>query len=90
MAGDYTVYVHGWQTDGGRTANYTLFSWALGTSGAGSNLALPASRAVTVGGTTAVTVGWSGLGAATKFLGILDYTEGSSVVGSTVLRIDTP
>ena len=89
-AGDYTVYVHGWQTAGGGTANYTLFSWALGASGPGANLTLPASRAVTTGGTTSVTLGWSGLAAASKYLGTLDYGDGSSVVGSTVLRIDTP
>ena len=92
VAGDYTVYVHGWQTAGGGTASYTLFSWALGASGAGTNLVLPDPnpRPVSVGVPTSITVGWNGLAAAMKYLGILDYSDGSSVVGSTVLRVDAP
>jgi subtilisin family serine protease len=90
VAGDYTVYVHGWQTAGGGTANYTLFSWSLGATGAGSYLTLPASRAVTTAVSTSITVGWSGLSAATKYFGALDYSDGSSVIGSTLLRINVP
>jgi len=89
-AGDYTVYVHGWQTAGGVTANYTLFSWSLGASGAGTYLTLPAPRAVTAGTNTTVAVSWSGLATANKYLGILDYSDGTNAVGSTVLRIDVP
>lgn len=90
VAGEYTVYVHGWQTAGGGTANYTLFSWSLGASGTGTNLTLPAPRAVTVGVPTEITIGWNGLAATTKYLGILDYKQGADTVGSTILRVDAP
>jgi subtilisin family serine protease len=88
-AGAYTVYVHGWQTAGGGTANYTLFKWSLGASGTGTYLTLPASRAVTVGTLTSISVPWA-VPAAGKYLGILDYKDGATVVGGTVLRVDAP
>ena len=88
-AGDYTVHVHGWQTAGGGTANYTLFTWKLGATGAGTYLTLPAPRAVTTGGLTSISVPWA-VPAAGKYLGILDYSDGSAVVGSTILRVNAP
>jgi subtilisin family serine protease len=88
-AGAYKVYVHGWQTAGGGTANYTLFSWQLGASvNPAPNLTLPDPRPVTIGVPTEITVGWSGLTAPRKYLGILDYSDGTNVVGRTILRID--
>ena len=88
-AGDYTVHVHGWQTAGGGTANYTLFTWKLGATGAGTGLTLPAPRAVSVGVNTNVSVSWA-VPAAGRYLGILDYSDGSAVVGSTILRVNAP
>jgi subtilisin family serine protease len=86
----YRVYVHGWQTDG-PDAQYTLFTWALGSAAAGNLDATPDGPiAVTTGGTTTVNVAWSGLAAATKYLGQIAYNDGATTIGTTVVRIDTP
>jgi hypothetical protein len=87
-AGDYTVYVHGFATDG-PDANYTLFVWKLGSADAG-NMAvsgLPASA--TVGGSSTLTLSWSGLATGKRWLGAIDYGNGSSTVGSTIVRINS-
>jgi len=85
-AGDYFVVVHGWQTDG-PDANYTLFSWALDAASAG-NMAVSAPVTATVGGTGTVGLSFSSLTAGTKYLGAVDYNDGSTVIGSTIVRVD--
>jgi subtilisin family serine protease len=84
--GTYTVVVHGWQTDG-PDANYTLFSWTLSAASAG-NMAISAPATATTGGTGSVGVSFSSLTAGTKYLGAVDYNDGSSVIGSTIVRVD--
>jgi hypothetical protein len=34
-----------------------------------------------------VTVGWSGLTAGTRYLGVVDYTDGSTSIGSTIVAV---
>ena len=85
-AGDYTVSVHGLQTDG-PDANYTLFSWLLGTTDAG-NMTATGPATATVGGTATINLTWTGLTAGTKYLGQVAYLEGATERGSTVIRID--
>ena len=87
-SGDYTVYVHGFATDG-PDANYTLFAWELGSADAG-NMAvsgLPASA--TVGGHSTLTLNWSGLATGKRWLGAIDYGNGSTTIGSTIVRINS-
>jgi hypothetical protein len=88
-AGTYTVYVHGWETDG-PDANYTLFTWVLGSTDAGNATISPASTAAGVGTPISLTLNWSGLAAATKYLGSLAYNDGTNSVGRTIVRVDTP
>jgi subtilisin family serine protease len=87
-AGNYTIYVHGWQTDG-PDANYTLFTWVLGSADAGNATISPASTAVGVGTVIPMTFNWSGLTAGTKYLGSLAYSDGTNTVGTTIVRIDS-
>jgi hypothetical protein len=87
-AGTYKLYAHGWQTDGPE-AVYTLFSWLLGNTAAGNMTVTASTSSATVGGTGTVTVAWSGLTAATKYLGRVSYGDGSSEIGSTIVRIDS-
>jgi len=86
-AGIYTVYVHGWQTDG-PDANYTLFTWVMGSAGTG-NMTVTAPSSVVIGGKADITVAWSGLTAATKYLGRVVYRDASAQIGSTVIRVDS-
>ena len=85
-AATYKVYVHGWQTDG-PDADYTLFSWVLGTADAG-NMTVSGPAAATIGGTATVNLNWSGLAAGTRYLGQIAYQEGTTTHGTTVVRID--
>jgi hypothetical protein len=85
---DYKVYVHGWQTLGGGTTSYTLFTWALDGSSAGNMAAAgPASAVIGASGTISLT--FSGLAAGTRYLGAVDYSNGSPI-GSTIVYQKTP
>lgn len=86
-AGNYTVYVHGYQTDG-PDANYTLFSWALGSAAAGNATISPASTAAGVGTVIPMTFSWNSLAAGTKYLGSIAYNNGTNTIGTTIVRID--
>lgn len=84
----YTVYVHGWETDG-PDATFTLFSWVLGTANAG-NMTVTGPAAVTPGSTYPITLNWSGLTANKKYLGVVRYSTGATLLGTTIVRVDTP
>jgi subtilisin family serine protease len=88
IAGTYTVYVHGYATDG-PDANFTLFAWVLGTSVAG-NMTVSAPAAATIGGTGTIDLTFSGLAEATKYLGSVAYSGESGLPNPTVVRVDTP
>jgi hypothetical protein len=86
-AGDYKLYVHGWETDGA-DAVYTLFSWLLGSSSAGNMTTTSSTSTATVGGTADITVSWSGLTAGTKYLGRVSYRDGVGEIGGTIVTIN--
>ena len=85
-AGTYKVSVHGWQTDGA-DANYTLFSWVLGSADAG-NMTATGPATATIGGIATVNLSWTGLTAGTKYLGQVSYLADGVEQASTVVRID--
>ncbi|MBI3241185.1 MAG: S8 family serine peptidase [Chloroflexi bacterium] len=87
-AGNYTVVVHGWQTDG-PDANYTLFTWALGSAAAG-NMTVSAPASATLGSTGAINLAFSGLAPATKYLGSVAYSGSTGMPNPTIVRVDTP
>jgi hypothetical protein len=85
----YLVAVHGWATDettGGPGANYTLFSWAVGT-GTDTNLTVTAPATATLAESGTVEVAWSGLTADEKYLGAVVYSAGNP--GYTLVNIGT-
>jgi len=84
-AGDYVVYVHGFNVSG--TANFTLFSWVLGSTNAG-NMTVTAPAAATVGGSGTVNLTFSGLTPGTKYLGSVAYSGTSSLPNPTIVRVD--
>jgi hypothetical protein len=85
-AGDYTVIVHAFQTDGPDAA-YTLFSWSI-ADGAG-NMSVTAPPSATLGATETITVDWTGLEAGTKYLGAVSHNDATDRIGVTLVRIDT-
>jgi subtilisin family serine protease len=88
-AGTYTVYVHGWGTDG-PDANFTLFSWNVGLVDDAGNMTVTAPAAAVFGATETVGVSWDGLatGAKMKYLGAVSHTGDSGLLGLTIVSID--
>ena len=84
-AGNYTVYVHGFSVPG--TANFTLFSWLLGTASAG-NMTVTAPPSATQGATGTITLTFSGLTAGTKYLGSVAYGGTAGLPNATIVRVD--
>ena len=84
-AGTYTVYVHGFNTNG-PSANLTLFSWQLGSTSAG-NMTVPGPAATTTGGNVPVNLSFSGLAPSTWYLGQVVYNDGSSDLGTTIVNV---
>jgi subtilisin family serine protease len=85
IAGSYTVYVHGFNVTG--TANFTLFSWLLGSASAG-NMTVSAPAAATLGGTGTINLTFSGLTAGTKYLGSVAYSGVAGLPNPTIVRVD--
>ena len=86
-AGEYKLYVHGWQTDG-TSANYTLFNWLVPSSGAGNLTTTASTSTATVGGSADVTIAWSGLTSGVKYLGRASYRDGVGEIGGTIVSVN--
>jgi hypothetical protein len=87
-AGTYRVWVHGYTTDG-PSANFTLFSWILG-SGAAGNMSVAAPAYVTDQMLAPITLSFGGLAAGTKYLGSVAYDGVVGGLRPTIVTIDTP
>jgi hypothetical protein len=85
--GEWTLIVHGWETDGA-DAVFDLFYWLIGDADAG-NLTVTAPDTAVVGTTEEITISWSGLTAATRYLGIVSYSNGVEEIGGTFVSIVT-
>jgi subtilisin family serine protease len=85
-AATYRLFVHGWETDG-PDANYSLHSWALGTSDAG-NMTVTGPATATIGGTGTVNLSWTGLEAGKRYLGQVRYNEGATTHATTIVRVN--
>ena len=92
-SGEWTLIVHGWETDGA-DAVFDLFTWQVPDTDAG-NLAVTAPAAAVVGETGTIDLAWGTnaslppLAAATRFLGIVGYSDGSAEFGGTIVSIVT-
>ena len=86
-AGDWTLIVHGFETDGA-DAVFDLFTWLVGDADAG-NLTVTAPPSAIVGATDEITVAWSGLAPATRYLGIVGYSDGVNEFGGTIVSVVT-
>jgi len=84
-ADTYTVYVHGFDTVAA-SANFTLFTWILGTADAG-NMTVPGPATATIAGTVAVDLSFSGLDPAAWYLGQVVYLNGGTPIGTTIVNV---
>jgi hypothetical protein len=88
--GDYDVYVLQYGLPAGATSQqYTLWSWEVGQgTPAVTPTVAPATQKVTAGDRTEVTVTWGS--AATRgerYVGVVEFGDGSTVVGRTALAV---
>ncbi len=87
-AATYIVLIDGFDTNG-PSANATLFRWTLGSTDAGNTTVSGVGPAVT-GVTQTHTATFTGLAAATRYFGAVEYSDGTSSVGRTYLSVKTP
>lgn len=90
-AATYALFVDLFATPGGGTAPLTVLpnTWVLPPTNAGNFTASPASQSVVSTGTPSVTLSWSGLAAGGHWLGRVEYGDGTNVIGSTLVRVDS-
>jgi hypothetical protein len=86
----FKVYVLGCGVDAGG-GDFTLFAWALTGTPSDAFTAQPAaSTPVTVGQVVPETFSWSGLASGNRYLGRVQYGDGSpSVIGQTFVTVST-
>jgi hypothetical protein len=87
-AGDYTIDVHGYQTEG-TGAKFRLFAWALDVNHHG-NLQVVGPASATTGDTQNVLLSWENLLPATRYLGAVLHGDGSRSLGLTAISVTTP
>jgi hypothetical protein len=83
-----TVYIHGFSTGSAPSASGTLFTWTVGTVSAGNTTLSGVVSPATVGIQTH-TASFSGLAPNTRYLGRVDYNDGTNALGRTLLSVRT-
>ena len=87
-AGSYDIYVVVFAQPGGATGAVSVKHHAFVVPDAATNLtATPASQSVTTAVPATVTVGWSGLTAGSRYLGVVDYSDTTTGIGSTIVAV---
>ncbi|HEY7421790.1 MAG TPA: hypothetical protein VH541_07255, partial [Gaiellaceae bacterium] len=87
-SGSYVLFVNVFAAPGGNGGALTVKPnvFVVPNSAAGNLTATPTSQSVTLGKPTTVTLNWSGL-ASGRWLGIVNYSDGTSNIGSTLVSI---
>jgi len=93
-AGNYKVCVVAYGSYGpganGSSMRHKLSSWVVTTGDASSSLNVAGPSSVTAGGTASVGVAWSGLATGGRYLGGVQFLDGSGVVSAaTAVRVNT-
>jgi subtilisin family serine protease len=87
VAGNWTVVVHGWGVPG--SSPYVLNSWVLPSTAAG-NMTVTAPASATLGATGTITLQFSGLAPATRYLGSVAYSGTAGLPNPTLVNVTTP
>ena len=85
--GDYLVAIDYWDGAEGATATVPVHVWSVTTAAAGNLTVDPTSVPVTVGGSFDVSATWSGLSPDTRYLGSVNYLDGTEVVDRTLVSV---
>lgn len=85
----YAVFVHGFSTVGGATANAVFFDWTV--EGAVGNLTVdPETINARIGQTGTVNAAWTGLtsGPTEKWVGAVSHSSANGIEGLTMIEVD--
>ena len=86
--GVYTMVVHGWAVPRRAALPYALSSWVIpAATGAAWFVTAPTSAVIATTGT--VTVGWTGLSAATRYLGDVAHVGPDGLLARTLVSVQT-
>ncbi|MEV4618110.1 S8 family peptidase [Asanoa sp. NPDC049573] len=83
--GTYVTFVDLFAAAG--PVNVQLDRWVVPAGNAGNLTVTPATQAVTVGAAATVTAAWSGLTAGQRYLGVVEYSDGTTTLGTTNLFV---
>jgi hypothetical protein len=87
-SGPFDVYVVQYALAGGRSEqDVHVHTSAAGPTNAGNFTVSPASQPVSMGQSATVNVGWTGLTAGTRYVGVIEYSDASAVRGTTVVEV---
>ena len=90
-AGTYALFVDLFAAPGSPNGTLTVMpnAWVLPPTNAGNFTATPASQSVTSGGQYTVQLDWTGLAANGRWLGRVEYGDGTNVIGSTLVSVNS-
>jgi subtilisin family serine protease len=89
-AGVYDVYLVQFALPAGATEqDVRLHTFLVGAAPTGNLTVAPASRPVTPGAAATVTVTWHDLSPGRRYFGVVEYGDGSTVLGQTIVAVDT-
>jgi len=87
-AGTYFLALDYWDGAEGAVANVPLHVWAVTDADAGNLTVTPSSFPAGVGTAVDLTLDWTGLETGTRYLGAVNFSDGTDVVGRTLVSID--
>ncbi|WP_299517638.1 cell wall-binding repeat-containing protein [uncultured Serinicoccus sp.] len=87
--GDYLVAIDYWDGAAGDTANGPLHVF-MPSADEGNMSVTPSPVAVTAGTPLELTAAWTGLEAATRYMGAIGYSDGTEEVAYTLVSVNTP
>jgi subtilisin family serine protease len=87
--GDYTLFVHGWQTTG-LTVGYNIHTWDVpAAADAGSLVITGEPENAEIGATGTIDLSWSGLDSGTNYLGAVGHHDGAGLIDITLVEVST-
>jgi Subtilase family/Fibronectin type-III domain/PA domain/Peptidase inhibitor I9 len=86
--GDYSAFVDVFALPVA-SATVTSYTWSVPATNNGNVTVTPAAQSVTSATAAPVTVAWSGLTSGRHYLGYVDYGDGTSTIGRSVVTVDS-
>ncbi len=86
--GRYAVFVDLFASPATGPVDVRLHSWTVTGANAGNFAVSPASQSVTLGKAATVTASWTGLTAGRHYLGLVEYSDGTTGLGGTVVAVN--